>query len=75
MIFLPKGLYTISDIIPHEGTFEAVVFFFDEDLIATFINSVNLQLKKDKRIASMVFNYTDEIRVFAESLLKIYAKK
>ena len=75
MIFLPKGLYTISDIIPHNGLFEAVVFFFDEEVIATFINSVNLQLKKDKRIASMVFTYTDEIRIFTESLLKIYSKK
>ena len=44
MIFLPKGIYTISNILPRDGVFEAVVFFFDEELIATFINAVNLKL-------------------------------
>ena len=28
MIFLTKGLYNISDIIPDDDTFEAVMFFF-----------------------------------------------
>ena len=51
MIFLPKGIYTISDILLKNGLFEAVVFFFDEELIATFINSMNLKLKKDKQVA------------------------
>src|SRR5688572_13242679 len=75
MIFLPKGIYTISDILPKNGVFEAVVFFFDEELIATFINSTNLKLKKDKPVAPIIFNYTSEIRVFTESLLAIYTKK
>jgi AraC family transcriptional regulator, exoenzyme S synthesis regulatory protein ExsA len=75
MIFLPRGIYTISDIIPRNGSFEAVVFFFDEELIATFINSCNLKLKKDKPVAPIIFNYTPEIRAFTESLLAIYTKK
>ena len=75
MIFLPKGIYTISDILPKNGLFEAVVFFFDEELIATFINSMNLKLKKDKPVTPLIFNYTPEIRAFTESLLTIYTKK
>jgi AraC family transcriptional regulator, exoenzyme S synthesis regulatory protein ExsA len=75
MIFLPKGIYTISDILPKNGVFEAVVFFFDEELIASFINSMNLKLKKDKPVAPLIFNYTPEIRAFTESLLAIYSKK
>lgn len=75
MIFLPKGIYTISDIIPNDGVFEAVVFFFDEQVIATFIESINLKLKKDKQIAPLTFNYTNEIRLFTESLLQIYSNK
>lgn len=75
MIFLPKGIYTISDILPRNGVFEAVVFFFDEELIATFINSMNLKLKKDKPVAPLIFNYTPEIRAFTKSLLAIYTKK
>jgi len=28
MVFVPKGLYTMSDILPDNGFFEAIVFFF-----------------------------------------------
>jgi AraC-like DNA-binding protein len=75
MIFLPKGIYTISDIIPRDHEFEAVVFFFDEELIGAFINSVNLKLKKDKQVSPTVYQYTKELRIFTESLLEIYSNK
>lgn len=75
MIFLPKGIYTISDIIPREGEFEAVVFFFDEEIIGAFIDSVNLKLKKDKQVSPTVYQYTKELRIFTESLLEIYSNK
>ena len=33
MVFLPKGLYAITDIIPDGESFEAYVLFFDESII------------------------------------------
>ena len=31
-VLLPKGLYAITDLIPKEESFDAIVFFFDEEL-------------------------------------------
>ena len=39
MVLLPKGLYAITDLIPQEATFEAVVFIFDDELIEQFLTS------------------------------------
>jgi AraC-like DNA-binding protein len=75
IIFLPKGLYMISDTIPKDGKFEAVVFFFGEDLINEFISSINLQCKKEKSVSHMVLPYAREIRTFTDALLQLYTKK
>jgi AraC family transcriptional regulator, exoenzyme S synthesis regulatory protein ExsA len=75
LIFVPKGIYSITDKLPYNGQFEAIVFFFDEELIASFINSMSVQLKKDKQVSPLVFNYTKEIKIFTESLLELYSNK
>jgi AraC family transcriptional regulator, exoenzyme S synthesis regulatory protein ExsA len=74
MIFLPKGIYMISDIIPNEDVFEAVVFFFEEDVLSGFIESIKLQHKKDKCISHLILDYTREIQVYTESLLSVYGQ-
>jgi AraC family transcriptional regulator, exoenzyme S synthesis regulatory protein ExsA len=74
MVFLPKGLYSISDILPQNGSFEAVVFFFDEEVIAQFLDSLKFKCKKDKCITHFLFDYTDDIRLFTESLMNLYGK-
>lgn len=73
MIFLPKGIYMISDIIPDTDLFEAVVFFFEEDVISSFIQSIQLGHKRDKCVSHLILDYTKEIRSFTESLLTVYA--
>jgi AraC family transcriptional regulator, exoenzyme S synthesis regulatory protein ExsA len=73
MVFLPKGLYLVSDIIPDKRNFEALVFFFDEELITHFINSISLQCKKkDKCVTHFVMDYTADLKVFTETLLQLY---
>jgi AraC-like DNA-binding protein len=75
MIFLPKGLYQISDIIPDHDTFEAVVFFFDDEVISNFVSANNLQPSKEKCVAYKIMDYTPEIRAFTQSVLQIYKNK
>jgi len=70
MIFVPKGLYTISDIVPGKGCFEAVVFFFDNEVISDFIESIKLKSSKVKCCTPLVMDYTEPVRIFTESLLK-----
>ena len=75
MIFLPKGLYTISDILPMNGSFEAIVFFFDKDVLSNFITSANLKNSKEKCVSHHILEYTDSLRIFVNSLLQLYSNK
>ena len=72
MVFLPKGIYMISDILPEDSCFEAMVFFFDESIITEYINSINLSCSKEKCISHLLLDYTPEIQVFTESLRQLY---
>ena len=72
MVFLPKALYTISDIMPKNGSFEAMVFFFDEDVISGFINSVKIRNSKEKSGTHLLLDYTESIQSFTKSLRTIY---
>jgi len=75
LIFLPKGIYTISDIIPQDGVFEAVVFFFEESLISEFLGYINLKTNKERCVTHIVMDYTQEIKTFTESTLQVYTNK
>jgi len=74
MVFVTKGLYTISDIVPANGYFEAVVFFFEQEVIAEFIDSVKLKATKDICKSHLVMEYSEPVKIFTESLLKIHSK-
>jgi AraC family transcriptional regulator, exoenzyme S synthesis regulatory protein ExsA len=75
MIFLPKGLYTISDILPDKGHFEAVVFFFDEDLIRDFVTTNNIRATKQRCVDYKILDYIPEVKLFTDSLLQLYSNK
>ena len=74
MVFLPKGLYMISDILPEDGSFEAMVFFFDKEIVCRFINSLKLKTKKTGCISHILLNYTDQMKVFTNYLRMQYGK-
>lgn len=75
MVFLPKGLYTISDILPRNGAFEAMVFYFDNEVITSFINSIQLNSNnKQKCVSHLLLDYVPQIRIFVESLRQMYGQ-
>lgn len=39
LVFLPKGLYMVTDLLPAKAPFEATVFFVDDQLLAEYENS------------------------------------
>jgi AraC family transcriptional regulator, exoenzyme S synthesis regulatory protein ExsA len=75
MVFIPKGLYQVSDILPEKGSFEAIVFFFDEEVITQYLKNLKVKPKKEKCITHFLFDYNDDIRLYTESLLKLYGTK
>lgn len=73
VIFIPKGRYMISDIIPENGEFEAVFFFFEEELVHNVLKSMtSAQTNVPGEPNNFIFSYTEQIRYFTESLLKLY---
>lgn len=74
MVFLPKGIYSVSDILPANGPFEAILFFLDGDIITEFLNSLNLKNKKDKCVSHILVDVDQNIKIFTESLLQVYDK-
>jgi AraC family transcriptional regulator, exoenzyme S synthesis regulatory protein ExsA len=72
LIFVPKGLYTVSDILLSDEPFVSVVFFFDEPLIDEFIKSLNTKAREPKCVFNLVLPYSATIRLYTETLLKLY---
>jgi AraC family transcriptional regulator, exoenzyme S synthesis regulatory protein ExsA len=72
-VFIPKGLYTVSDILPEGGIFEAMMFFFEADTIKQFIDN---QLFEDetlkKNITHFVIHNNEEMDFYARSVLRLY---
>jgi len=75
MVLLPKGLYAITDLIPEDGGFEAVVFFFDDDLISTFLESKGMgdyEVFCEPKPA--LFKANDSFITFTEQLQSLYGQ-
>lgn len=43
LCLFPKGIYTVSDLIPQNGHFEAILFFFDQSIIDRFLSMQSLR--------------------------------
>lgn len=72
-VFIPKGLYTVSDILPKSGIFEAVMYFFEADLIRQFLEHQSFKTEgKEKSVSHLIIPGNDDLRFFAHSLLRLY---
>ncbi len=70
VVFIPKGRYMISDIIPEQEEFEAVFFFIEDDLINKFLEN-----KRDLisgKSFSYIMEYSEKLKFFTESILVLY---
>ncbi|MEW7290134.1 helix-turn-helix transcriptional regulator [Aquimarina sp. 2304DJ70-9] len=74
MILLPKGLYMITDIIPKNESFEAIVFFFDEEITDEFL--MNFETTKPEIDAeTILIDYDQNLRLFVDTLITLYRGK
>jgi len=70
IVFIPKGRYMISDIIPENEEFEAVFFFIEDELINNFLKTKNIL--SDNSNFNYVMKYTEKLTLFTETLLYLY---
>lgn len=72
-VFIPKGIYTVSDILPQSGSFEAMMYFFEADVISQFIeNQIFKSESKRKSVNPVFIPGNDDLGFFAHSLLRLY---
>ncbi len=77
LVFVPKDLYMIQDIIAHEGLFESWLFFFSDELMQQFIDelksgTLNGHHHYTEPLSYLpVYEYTPELQVYTSGLLQI----
>jgi len=73
VLFIPRGMYYISDLIPKEGKFESLLFYFDDSIIEEFLSTSKVtEISKKKIPDHLKFGIVPSIQLFAESLISIY---
>lgn len=70
-VFLPKGLYAITDLIPKNESFDAIVFFFDEELTDGFLTRFD-NPNLDAIRGNLRIPYSNNLRLFVDTLLAMY---
>lgn len=73
-IFLPKGLYFISDLIPDTGAFHAVVCFFGGQLLEEWADGLEaeISLADVPHGGPLVLNASDPVKLFLEQAMALY---
>lgn len=73
MVLLPKGLYAITDLVPEDSLFEAMVLFLDDALINTFLKQKTLDsVEVEAERKPTKFSISQSLSTFIEQTLTLY---
>lgn len=73
ILFIPRGLYHITDLIPKGGHFHSVLFYFGDDLIQEFLSTVKIgKIDKTSVPEFLKLGTAPTINLFAKSLIQVY---
>ncbi len=73
VVFIPRGMYYVSDLIPKEGNFRCLLFYFDDQIIEEFLSNTKVTAFSNQSVPDhLKFGVVPTINQFATSLLTIY---
>lgn len=78
LIFLTKGIYTVSDFVPEQGAFEAVLFSLEDKIINKYLLSTVDSLVAREKVAltgacgTYTLQANEQIRRYISSLNDVY---
>lgn len=73
VLFIPRGMYHVSDLIPEEGAFHNLLFYFDDSIIQEFLSNSRVTEVSSKSVPDhLKFGVVPSLKLFAESLIHIY---
>ncbi len=72
-LFVPRGMYYVSDLLPSGDNFKSVLFYFDDALIQEFLSTSRVSAFSREEVPDHIkFQQVPAIKLFTESLLHIY---
>lgn len=73
ILFIPRGLYYVSDLLPQAGAFESLLFYFNDRLIQEFLSVSRVDTFQRESVPShLKCNTPPAVELFASSILSIY---
>ena len=73
VLFIPRGMYHITDLIPVSGKFTSLLFYFDDAIIQQFLSTVKVTEITKKEVPShLKLGIVPSLKLYAESFLQIY---
>ncbi len=73
VLFIPRGMYHISDLIPKEGTFRSLLFYFDDRIIQEFLSTSKITEVSNTKVPDhLKFGVVPTVELFAKALINIY---
>lgn len=75
ILFIPRGMYYISDLIPKDGIFRSLLFYFDDSIIEEFLGTTSVSEISNEGVPDYLkFGIVPTLRLFAEALIDIYQR-
>lgn len=76
VVFLPRGVYYVSDLKPADGPFRSLLFYFDDATIHDFLARTQVQsVNREAGADHLKFVQSPAVRTFADALLTIFGKE
>ncbi|MEL7252344.1 MAG: AraC family transcriptional regulator [Bacteroidota bacterium] len=74
LVFIPRGVYYVTDLLPDSGNFESVLFYFDDQIIHNFLaNSKVTEVDRKAVPDHLKFEIVSPLQAFVSALLEIYS--
>lgn len=73
ILFIPRGLYHITDLLPKQGHFHSLLFYFGDDIVQEFLSTVRVdEIKRTNVPEYLQLGVEPTVNLFAQSLIQIY---
>lgn len=72
-LFIPRGVYYVTDLLPSSGNFESLLFYFDDQLIHEFLSTSKVSEVDRQAVPDhLKFGVVPPLESFVQALLQIY---
>ena len=76
LVFLPRGVYYVTDLKPAAGNFESLLCYFDDDAIHDYLSEVSVtEVDRSGAPDHLRFHQSPAIETFANALLSTFGKR